>query len=326
VEAQDIKSTGTNMKSKDYLSEAISPLTLQNPMMDQLDLSVIIVNYKAREFLKDCFDSIYNSIADLRVEIWLVDNSSKDSSLSWTRESYPEIRLIGNDWNLGFSRASNQGIKNSKGRYLLLLNPDTKIVKGKLEDVLKFMDENPEVGICGSKMVNDKGELLYSCRSFPDYFTSISSSQSLLNRLLPRNPLSKKYLQKDLDRIRIAEVDWVSGSCLFARRKMLEQIGLLDESFFMFCEDVDLCLRAEKSGWKVFYFPFLTVTHKIGGSTSRNPLRAKLEHHRSMYYFFKKHYRPNPFFRFLVYSGLLFRLILQSFIFVLPKSSKKGKI
>lgn len=301
-------------------------MTTQNPMRDQPDLSIIIVNYEAKEFLKDCFDSIYNSITDLRVEIWLVDNSLKDNSLTWVRENYPEVKLIGNEWNLGFSRASNQGIKKSKGRYLLLLNPDTKIVKGKLEDVLKFMDENPEIGICGPKMIDDEGKLLYSCRSFPNYFTSISSSQSLLNRLLPRNPLSQKYLQKDLDRSMIAEVDWVSGSCLFARRKMLEQIGLLDESFFMFCEDVDLCLRAKKNGWKVFYFPFLTVIHSIGGSTSRNPLRAKLEHHRSMYYFFKKHYRPNPILRFLIYCGLLFRLLLQSFIFILSKSSKKGKI
>jgi hypothetical protein len=295
-------------------------------MTDELDLSIVIVNYRAREFLKECFDSVYSSITGLRTEIWLVDNSSRDNSPTWTKENYPEVKLIENEWNLGFSRASNQGIRKSRGRYLLLLNPDTRISEGKLEDIPRFMDQNPDSGICGPKMVDEKGELLYSCRSFPNYFTSISSSQSLLNRLLPRNPLSKKYLQKDLDRTRITEVDWVSGSCLFARKKMLEQIGLLDESFFMFCEDVDLCLRAKKNGWKVFYFPFLTVTHQIGGSTSHNPLKAKMEHHRSMHYFFKKHYRPSPMLRFLVYCGLLFRLLLQSLIFILPKSSKKGKI
>jgi len=290
---------------------------------NQLDLSIIIVNYRAKRFLKVCLDSIYNTKNNLRFEIWLIDNSSKDDTVPWVRENFPQVNLIENEWNSGFSKAANQGIRESQGKYLLLLNPDTKITEGKINQLLKFMDENPEAGICGPRMIDEKGELLYSCRSFPDLLTSISSSQSVLNRLFPHNPLSRKYLLKDLDRTGIKEVDWVSGSCLFARRKMLEEIGLLDENFFMFCEDTDLCLRAKKNGWKVFYFPFLTVTHQLAGSTSLNPLRAKLEHHRSMYYFFKKHYHPNPVFRLLVYLSLLWRLIFLSFVFSLPGTFKK---
>lgn len=290
----------------------------------EFDLSIIIVNYKAKKFLKECLDSIYSSKTNLRREIWLIDNSSKDDTVIWTRKNFPEVKLVENEWNLGFSKATNQGIRKSQGRYLLLLNPDTKIVSGSLDEMLKFMDENPDAGVCGPKMVDEKGNRLYSCRSFPTYFTSISSSQSLLNRLFPQNPLSKRYLLKDLDRTKIREVDWVSGSCLFARKKMLDEIGLLDETFFVFCEDVDLCLRAKKGGWKVFYFPYLTIVHQIGGSTSINPLKAKLEHHRSIYYFFKKHYRPNLILSFSIYCGLLLRLIFLSFIFILPRSSKKG--
>lgn len=298
--------------------------TVPLPSCNQLDLSVIIVNYKAKRFLKGCLDSIYDTKNNLRFEIWLIDNSSKDDTVPWVKENFPQVNLIENEWNSGFSKASNQGIRESQGKYLLLLNPDTKISEGKINELLKFMDENPEAGICGPKMVDEKGGLLYSCRSFPDFLTSISSSRSILNRLFPHNPLSKKYLLKDLNRTEIREVDWVSGSCLFARRKMLEQIGILDENFFMFCEDTDLCLRAKKNGWKVFCFPFLTVTHQVGGSVSSNPLRAKLEHHRSMYYFFKKHYHPNPVFRLLVYLSLLWRLILLSFVFSLPGTFKKN--
>lgn len=289
----------------------------------RFDLSIIIVNYKAKRFLKGCLDSIYNSGASLNSEIWLIDNSSRDDSVPWVKKTFPEVKLLENEWNSGFSKATNQGIKESRGKYLLLLNPDTKISEGEIERLLKFMNENPEAGICGPRMIDEKGELLYSCRSFPDLLTSISSSQSVLNRLFPHNPLSRRYLLKDLDRTGVKEVDWVSGSCLFARRKMLEEIGLLDENFFMFCEDTDLCLRAKKHGWKVFYFPFLTVTHQLAGSTSLNPLRAKLEHHRSMYYFFKKHYHPNSVFRFLVYLSLLWRLIFLFFVFSLPGTFKK---
>lgn len=289
----------------------------------QFDLSIIIVNYRAKRFLKGCLDSVYNSGTSLNFEIWLIDNSSRDDSVPWVKENFPEVNLIENQWNSGFSKASNQGIRESQGKYLLLLNPDTKISEGKINELLKFMDENPEAGICGPKMVDEKGDLLYSCRSFPDFLTSISSSQSVLNRLFPHNPLSRKYLLKDLDRTGVNEVDWVSGSCLFVRRKMLEEIGFLDENFFMFCEDTDLCLRARKSGWKVFYFPFLTVTHQVGGSVSSNPLRAKLEHHRSMYYFFKKHYHPNFIFRLLVYLSLLLRLVLLSLVYSFTGSLKK---
>ena len=291
---------------------------------DEFDLSIIIVNYKAKTLLRECLDSIYHSTTNLCFEIWLIDNASRDNTAKWAREYFPEVKLIENRWNSGFSKAVNQGIGKSQGKYLLLLNPDTKMADDGMDQILKFMEENPEVGICGPKMIDEKSKLLYSCRSFPNYYTSISSSQSLLNRFFPQNLLSKRYLLKGLDRAEVREVDWVSGSCLFARRKMLEEIGLLDENYFMFCEDVDLCLRAKKGGWKVFYFPLLTIVHQIGGSTSLNPLRAKLEHHRSVYYFFKKHYRPNRILRFLVFSGLLLRLLFLAFSFILTKPSKRG--
>ena len=291
----------------------------------EIDLSIIIVNYKADEFLRDCLDSVYAHNTHLKLETWLVNNSPKEDIKNWINKIFPQVKLIENKSNIGFSRATNQGIRKSSGRYLLLLNPDTKILAGNLEELINFMEENPQTGICGPKMVDEKGRLQYSCRTFPDYFTSFSSSQSLLNRIFPQNLLSKRYLLKDMNHSQISEVDWVSGSCLLARRKIMEEIDLLDERFFMFCEDVDLCLRAKKAGWKVFYFPYLSVIHKIGGSTSHNPLRAKLLHHRSMYYFFKKHYKPNPLLRFLVFSGIIFRLIFLPFIHFLPGTSGKIK-
>jgi len=288
------------------------------------DISIVIVNYRVKELLERCLTSISQSKDDSSIEIIVVDNNSKDGSIELLKENFPGVKLIENQENRGFSFACNQGIKKSSGRYVLLLNPDTIFPETGLSRVLDFMDSNPEAGICGPRMVDLSGNLLYSCRSFPSFLTSVSSSQSLLFRLFPRNPLSRRYLMKDLDRSRVQEVDWVSGSCLLARKKMLDQIGLLDESYFIYVEDVDLCYRAHKAGWRIFYFPEVTFVHQVGQSTSQNRLKCQLQHHKSMWIFFKKHFNPNPLLKPFVFFGILARLIFVSFSFILYRRSKRS--
>lgn len=288
------------------------------------DISIVIVNYRVKNILRKCLNSIARSKESLNHELIVVDNNSEDGSVELIREDFPEVTLIENRRNRGFSFACNQGIKRSSGRYVLLLNPDTIFPESRFKELVDFMDSNPEAGICGPKMVDVSGKLLYSCRSFPSLLTSISSSQSILYRYFPGNLLSGRYLLNDLDHSRIQEVDWVSGSCLLVRKKTLDQIGLLDESYFIYVEDVDLCYRAHKAGWKTFYFPQVTFVHQVGQSTSRHRLRSKLEHHKSMWIFFKKHFHPHPLLKAIIFFGILARLIFVSFSFIIYGRTKRN--
>lgn len=292
----------------------------------RMDLSIIIVHYNVFEYMRKCLLSIFSSKKNFSAEIFIIDNHSKDFCAETMRREFPEVKLIENEKNMGFSFAANQGIKESKGRYILLLNPDTIFPREGIEKVIEYMDKNPEAGICGCRMVDPKGKLLYSCRSFPSFMTSISSSQSILYRYFPSNPLSNRYLLKDFDHSQIKEVDWVSGSCLLVRREMIDSIGFLDEDYFMYVEDVDFCLRAKKNGWKVVYFPLVTFIHYVGKSTSQDRLRMQLEHHKSMYYFYKRHYKTNLFLSLTVFLGILFRLLLISagFLFYRKSSSTEA--
>ena len=271
-------------------------------------LSIVIVNYNVKNLLKECLESIFKYQKDIEFEVIVVDNSSNDHSQELLQKGFPQVKLIENKRNSGFSRACNQGIKESQGGYILLLNPDTELTSGGFKKMIDFMDSKPEVGICGPKMVNEEGKLQFSCRSFPSYLTAISSSQSILNRILPYNFLSKKYLLRNQDHSQISEVDWVSGSCLLAKKEMLEKVGLLDERFYMYVEDVDLCYRAKKSGFSVFYFPRVLVIHHIGKSTQKRKLTMQVEHHRSMYLFYRKHYNPNVFLKGIVFLSIWMRL------------------
>jgi GT2 family glycosyltransferase len=274
----------------------------------ELDLSIIIVNYNVENLLKKSLESIFNFQKKLRFEVIVADNGSKDQSAQMVRKHFPGVKLIENQRNLGFSAACNQGIRMSRGRYILLLNPDTEFTPGGISEMIKFMDSQPEVGICGPQMVDPQGKVHFSVRSFPSYLTAISSGQSILNRVFPDNPLSRKYLLKDQSRSQQMKVDWVSGSCLLAKRDVFEKIGLLDERFFMYVEDVDFCYRAKKAGFSVYYFPNSVVIHHIGKSTQKSKLRMLLEHHRSMYCFYRKHHNPNAFLRGIVFFSVWIRL------------------
>jgi len=274
----------------------------------EFDFSIIIVNYNVKDLLIKCLESIFNFQKDLKFEVIVIDNHSDDQSTKMIKECFPNIKLFENKRNLGFSTACNQGIKESRGRYILLLNPDTEFTTGGINEMIKFMDSNHHVGICGPKMVDPQGKIQFSARSFPSYLTAISSSQSILNKLFPGNPLSRKYLLKDHNHCREREVGWVSGSCLLARREVFEKIGLLDEQFFMYVEDVDFCYRAKQAGFSVYYFPNSVVIHHIGRSTERRKLKMLVEHHRSMYYYYRKHHHPSVLLKGIIFSAIWIRL------------------
>jgi GT2 family glycosyltransferase len=271
-------------------------------------LSIVIVNYNVRDLLKRCLESVFKYEKDIEFEVIVVDNNSNDLSQEMLKRDFPQVKLFENKRNLGFSRGCNQGIKESRGRYILLLNPDSELTPGGLKTMIDSMDSQPELGICGPKMTDQEGNLQFSCRSFPSYLTAISSSQSVLNRIFPDNFLSQKYLLKNQDHSEIREVDWVSGSCLLAKREMLEKVGLLDERFYMYVEDVDLCYRAKMAGFFVYYFPSVVVIHHVGKSTQKKKIDMLVEHHKSMYHFYNKHHDPNVFLKALVFFLVCLRL------------------
>jgi len=304
--------------------EAEDPKSLGQDMSASFDLSVIIVNYNVKELLYRCLKTILEDQSQRKIEVVVIDNASSDGSTEMVKDNFPKVKVVVNSRNLGFAKGANQGIKQSQGKYIFLLNPDASIKIDQLDKMIDLMEENREIAICGPKITDDQGNLQYSCRRFPSYLTSISSSQSLLFKLFPGNPLSGNYLLTEDGHEKQTEVDWVSGSGLLARRDILDRIGGLDERFFMYVEDVDLCYRAKKDGGKVFYFPGVKMRHLIGGSTRKEKGEMIVQHHKSMYLFYEKYYAPRSILSVAVLWGIFLRMGVALSGYVLKSAVKRN--
>jgi len=252
-----------------------------------------------------------NSKPRLILEIIVVDNASGDGSTGLIRAGFPGVKIISNSRNLGYAKACNQGIKEAKGRYVFILNPDTELSGGSLEEVVRFMDENLHIGILGPKLLDKNGKTEFSCRAFPSYSAAFFSRHSLLTRMFPRGKYANRYLKTNCPHDVIQEVDWVSGAAMVISKDCLSRIGSFDEEFFMYCEDVDICRRAKMQGWQVFYYPPLALTHIIGGSIKYTSPLAVFRHHASMWRYFKKHCRIN-----ILWDGFIFLLIFLRALFL----------
>ena len=273
-----------------------------------MDLSVIIVTSNSGRLLLKCLESIYTKRCQVSCEVVVVDNGSVDGTIETAEEAFPDIAIIRNGCNLGFTAANNLGVRHSTGRHLLFLNPDTELIGNSLETLVDFMDRRKDVGIVGAKLLNPDGSAQMSCRAFPALTTPFFGHSSLLTRLFPGNKFSSAYLLSRWDHTESRDVDWVSGACIMARRAMLDQIGPFDERFFMYCEDTDLCLRAWKTGWKVHYLVEAQVIHDRGqGGSHRLPYRTIVEHHKSMWRYYLKHLRRNLLFDLIIFGGIICR-------------------
>ncbi len=208
-----------------------------------MDLSVIILNWNTRKLLQECLQTLTRPHNGLDVEVIVVDNASSDDSRDMVRREFPQVKLIANPMNLGFGAGNNVGIPTSAGRYVLFLNSDTQVTEGALKSLVDYADANPDVGILGPKLLNADGSLQYSCRQYPNLATGFLHNTPL-GRLLPKNRHAADYLMKNWDHATPRDVDWVSGAALMIRRACLDQIGGFDEDYYMYCEDVDLCWRA----------------------------------------------------------------------------------
>lgn len=288
------------------------------------DLAIAIVNYNSRPFLESCLCSLQGENAGLDMEVWVVDNSSQDGSTEMVKKKFPHVRLIENKKNVGFAAANNQVLRQTKARYVLLLNSDTIVKAGTLKAMVAFLEKNPWVGIVGCKVLNPGGTIQGSARRFPDLTTAFFGRASLLTRLFPQNPITRRNILSLVAQDEPMEVDWVSGACLMIRAEVYREVGLLDEGFFMFWEDADWCYRAKEAGWQVYYLPGAEVVHHVGMGGRRKSKKAIIEFHRSVYRYYRKHisrWAWNPF-NLLIAIFLLIRMGVQLGLNLLkPESS-----
>lgn len=271
-------------------------------------LSIIIANHNAQEYLLPCLDSIYKNTSQIEFEVIIIDNGSCDQSMPLVKSRFKEVKLIENKTNAGFAKAVNQGVLLAKGEYILCLNNDTIIMPASLNKLIGFMNSCPEAVAAGGKVLNPDGSIQFSCRKFPNYSTALFNRQSLLTRLFRNNKFSNNYLMSNWPHDETRQVDWASACYLIMRREAFENVGLFDERFFMYCEDVDWCYRANQKGYKVYYFPEAPIIHYSSGSEKPEFIKI-IWHHQSMYKFYKKHYSKFLIMDILVITALTARAI-----------------
>lgn len=254
---------------------------------EQVDVSVIIVNWNTRDLLGQCLQSLYDTTSDLDLEVVVVDNASSDASPAMVRKRFPQVQLIENRENVGFAQANNQAMKRCRGRYVLLLNSDAQALPGSLDKTVRLMDEHPRAGIAGVRLLNPDGTFQASHTPFPTLwreFLMLSGFGRLLIR--PTFPSSEPQTEKGVQKIK----GYVEAAYLVARRETVDQIGGLDERIFMYAEEVDWCYRFAQAGWEVWYLPHVAAVHYGGQSSKQRQGRMEAELYRSRVYFFHKHY------------------------------------
>ncbi len=258
------------------------------------DLSVIIVNWNVKDLLRLCLRSVLESLSSakgrqLSPQFIVVDNASSDGSIEMLGEEFPQIYLIANQENLGFTRGSNQGIALSDGRYVLLLNPDTEVVGDALGEMVAYMEAHHLVGALGPQLLDPEGQVQSSRRRFPNVSTAYMES-TFLQQWLPESDIIRRYYVLDSSDDETQAVDWVVGACLLMRREALEEVGLLDERFLMYSEELDWCYRAKSLGWEVVFLPTAQVIHYAGKSSEQVLPVRHIQFQRSKVLFFRKHH------------------------------------
>jgi GT2 family glycosyltransferase len=268
-----------------------------------MDLSIIIVNWNTKDLLCQCIDSLAKTLKKIDAEILVVDNGSTDGSVRAVQEKFPGIRLIENPINMGFARANNQAISLSSGEYLLLLNPDTQVKDEAIPQMLSFMDAHAKAGLAGAQLLNADGSKQNSIANFPSLATE------LLNKSFLRWLFPDKFPGKETDYPDPLEVDSVIGACMMVRRKAVEQVGLLDEKFFLFFEETDWCYRMKKAGREIYHIPRAEILHFQGKSAEVEKGKARVEYYRSRYHYFRKN--RGSFQSSVLFIGLIIKLSVE---------------
>ncbi len=277
-----------------------------------MKLSVVIVNYNVKHFLEQCLISVKKAMEQLESEVFVVDNNSVDGSVEMVREKFPNVKLIANNQNLGFAKANNQAIRKAKGEYILLLNPDTVVEDNTFSKVVAFMDSHPDAGGLGVKMVDGSGKFLpESKRGLPTPATAFYKIFGL-SALFPHSKRFSRYHLGFLDENKTHRVDVLAGAFMLLRKSVLDEMGLLDEDFFMYGEDIDLSYRITRAGYNNYYFPETRIIHYKGESTKKSSVNYVLVFYRAMVIFAKKHFSAKRagIFAFFINIAIYFRAFL----------------
>ena len=279
-----------------------------------VDLSILIVNYRNSATLIDCLGSIFKTTHDLEFEVILVDNDSRDEGLETVREKFPQVCFIESKANMGFAKANNKAVAISKGETLLFMNPDARLTENSAQCMITQLKSDPKTGALGPKVLNSDGSLQYSCRTFPTVWTSLFNRYSLLSKVFPNNRFTTRYLMKDFDHNEIREVDWVSGCCMMVPKSVFKKVGGFDENHFLFNEDVDLCLTLKHHGYKTMYAPQAKIFHDITTSNLKVPQHIILKRHLGMSHYVEKHFIGNPILCFIIHAMIAARYFTQLLI------------
>jgi len=250
-----------------------------------IDLSIVILNWNVCDLLERCLASLQSDRYAL--EIIVVDNASRDDSVAMVHTKYPQVTLIANVENRGFTGGNNQGIEASHGRYVMVLNPDTEVLGDTLDQLMAYLDDHPEVGALGPQLLNPDRSIQPSRRRFPTLVTAFFES-TWLQGIAPKRILTHYYMD-DVSTATIHEVDWLNGACTVFRRETLDRVGLYDaQNFFMYSEELDLCRRVKEAGWKIMYLPEAQVVHYVGKSSDQAVAARHIHFQTSKVHYFCK--------------------------------------
>jgi GT2 family glycosyltransferase len=291
-------------------------------------LSIIIISYNTRDELARCVNSIFENTHEISFEVIVVDNNSQDGSPDMIEKEHPEIRLIKNQDNFGFARANNQAIDISQGHYIFMLNSDTLVPPLSISRMVNFLDGNSNAGVVGAKMLNPDYTLQRTARRFPTPMAFFFGRKTLLTKIFPKNKYSRKYLMLETDYCEEPyEVDWVSGGALMVKKEAINQVGVLDEIFFMYWEDAEFCFRMKEWGWKVFCLPSAPIIHYEGRSSNNEKLKLIMYFNKGAYLFYRKHYIKSRYsiMNFVAIIGLTARVLFLSFITILDLTRHKSE-
>lgn len=287
-----------------------------------MEVSVVIVSYNSRAVLAPCLESLRRQSLFETTEVVVVDNASSDGTPAMVRERYPWVKLIAGRKNVGFSRGVNIGIREAQGEYFLILNPDTVVGRDGIEKLVGFMKRTPDAGIVGPKLVYEDGTLQYSCRRFYTWKVLVMR-RTILGKLFKNSSAVADHLMHDFDHETTREVDWILGACLLVRREAVESVGLLDERFFLYFEDVDWCYRMKHKGWKVYYHPESVVVHSYARGSAQSVINRSFVAHLAsliryydkwnpVFYFLKKYREVTKIALFVAVDVLAFNVALLS--------------
>jgi GT2 family glycosyltransferase len=282
--------------------------------------SIVIVNWNTRALLAGCLESIEQNPPAGPFEVIVVDNASTDGSTKMIADCFPGVTLLANEKNLGFAAANNRGITHSRGDHVLLLNSDTIVRPGALETLLRFMEENPGAGAVGARLLNPDGSLQHSCSPLP---TLMREAMHLFHLDFRQRRMMQRW---DIEQPR--QVDVLLGACLLVRREALDQIGLMDEAYFMYSEEVDYCRRLRDAGWQLYWAPQAEVVHYGGQSTRQVATEMFLRLYAAKLRYFRKHdgRRAGQVYKLILFAAVLFRLVLLPLALLAPRPKRKEQL